>query len=109
MVAKINTGPSRSLLLTFEIEGETQVAAGLDYIGKELKDFKKPLQKCSQMLLSAWDKNFSSQGSELGEPWQALSPKYAAWKAKRYPGKGILERTGEMRKSFNAAVTPVSA
>jgi phage gpG-like protein len=32
--------------------------------------------------------------------WAALSPGYAAWKAKRYPGAKILERTGALRASL---------
>jgi len=109
MVANLNTGTPRHLILSFEIEGEKQISAGLDYVGKELKDFRKPLKKSSELLLKTWEQNFDAQGSTLGEPWQRLSPKYAAWKAKRYPGKGILVRTGKMRKSFRDSVTSVSA
>lgn len=45
---------------------------------------------------------FNTEGSALGKKWAPLKPSYAAWKAKRYPGKGILERTGRMRKLFRA-------
>jgi len=31
-----------------------------------------------------------------GRPWQKLSPGYAAWKDKRYPGQPILRATGKM-------------
>jgi phage gpG-like protein len=34
--------------------------------------------------------HFNSQGSYTGEPWQPLSPNYAAWKAAHMPGAGIL-------------------
>jgi phage gpG-like protein len=38
-----------------------------------------------------------------GKPkrWAALSPKYAAWKAKHYPGKPILQRSGAMMSGFD--------
>jgi len=29
-----------------------------------------------------------------------LSPRYAAWKAKKYPGRKILERTGGLKRSI---------
>ena len=32
--------------------------------------------------------------------WRALSPAYAAWKAKKYPGRPILVRTGDLRDSL---------
>jgi hypothetical protein len=31
--------------------------------------------------------------------WAPLSPEYAAWKARHFPDKGILERTGRLRES----------
>ena len=34
-----------------------------------------------------------------GEPWARLSPRYAAWKTKRYPGQPILRATGTMLDS----------
>ena len=30
-------------------------------------------------------------------PWQQLTPKYASWKSKRYPGEPILRQTGLMQ------------
>ena len=38
--------------------------------------------------------------------WAPLSPQYAAWKARFYPGAGILVRTGAY---FEAATTPGGA
>jgi phage gpG-like protein len=32
--------------------------------------------------------------------WKPLSPRYAAWKAKRYPGRRILRLTGKLRSSL---------
>jgi phage gpG-like protein len=34
--------------------------------------------------------------------WVALDPEYAAWKAKKFPGKGILEATGALRESLTS-------
>jgi hypothetical protein len=34
-----------------------------------------------------------------GRPWAQLNPRYAAWKAKKYPGQPILRATGTMLDS----------
>jgi len=39
-------------------------------------------------------------GRFAGGRWAPLSPRYAAWKKKAFPGMGILEATGELRDSF---------
>jgi phage gpG-like protein len=41
---------------------------------------------------------FAAEG--LPGPWAPLSPAYAAWKAKRYPGKSILRRTDRLYESL---------
>lgn len=54
---------------------------------------------------------FDAQG--LPTRWPALSPRYAAWKARRFPGRGILVLTGDLVDSLTTegsrgifAVTP---
>ncbi len=44
--------------------------------------------------------HFTSQGQYSGEVWKPLSPKYAAWKEKHYPGMGILRRQDRLFKSL---------
>jgi len=34
-----------------------------------------------------------------GQPWKRLTPRYAEWKANRFPGEPILRRTGAMLDS----------
>jgi hypothetical protein len=42
----------------------------------------------------AFREQFDSQGVRLtGEVWAPLSPRYAAWKARHFPGMPILRRT----------------
>ena len=43
---------------------------------------------------------FETQGRIIGETWKPLNKKYAIWKSKHYPGKGILEATGKMKSGF---------
>lgn len=44
--------------------------------------------------------HFTSQGQYSGEAWKPLSPSYAAWKEKHYPGMGILRRQDRLFKSL---------
>lgn len=59
--------------------------------------------------------HFDSGGSYSGDQWAPLSPRYAAWKEKHYPGKGILRREDDLFKSLQDGpdkvlrVTPDSA
>ena len=49
---------------------------------------------------------FRSEGAEGGERWQELSAEYAEWKEARYPGKAILERTGDLKASLTSGSDP---
>ncbi len=46
---------------------------------------------------------FRSQGGYAGTTWQPLNPNYAAWKARYYAGKPIMQLTGRLYESF---ITP---
>lgn len=41
-----------------------------------------------------------------GDRWPQLSPRYAAWKAIHFPGKPILVRTGNLRRSMTEEGAP---
>ena len=44
---------------------------------------------------------FDSEGARSPSGrWRPLSAKYAAWKARRFPGAKILERTGALKRSL---------
>ena len=56
-----------------------------------------------------WRNQFETEGRFAGDAWAPLSPVYALQKAARYPGKGILVATGQMRRAVDTperAVTP---
>lgn len=43
---------------------------------------------------------FASEGAMAGSRWAPLSPAYARWKAKRFPGRKIMQRKGKLRRSL---------
>lgn len=56
-----------------------------------------------------WKYQFDSEGRFAGPGWTPLSPVYALQKARRYPGRGILHASGDMRRAADSperSVTP---
>ncbi|WP_233531561.1 phage virion morphogenesis protein [Antrihabitans sp. YC2-6] len=81
----------------------------LDQIGADVKDLRGAMQDVGESAkLFFGGQVFASRGGVIGEPWQRLSPDYAAWKAKKYPGRPVLIRRGLMQRSFHYRSTPMS-
>ncbi len=56
-----------------------------------------------------WRRQFNTEGRFAGDGWAPLSPAYAILKARRFPGKPILQATGTMRRAADnpeRSVTP---
>jgi phage gpG-like protein len=49
---------------------------------------------------------FASEGASGGPRWPALSPAYAKAKRRRFPGRKIMTRTGELRNSLTRKADP---
>jgi phage gpG-like protein len=48
-----------------------------------------------------WKKQFAQEGGYTNRSrWSPLSPRYAAWKQRHYPGKPILQLTGALFNSL---------
>ena len=87
--------------LSFDIEGDKQISRRLLIASKGFKDFRKPFDKTGKYLRDFIKEDvFETRGSVIGETWKPLSKKYAIWKSQHYPGKGILEATGNMKSGF---------
>lgn len=86
--------------LTFAIEGYERVSVGLSRWARQIRDFR-PFwrQYVAPWFFAALVKHFHNQGILVGG-WRPLSPRYAAWKARRYPGKTILRRTDRLIRSL---------
>jgi phage gpG-like protein len=94
------------LEIRWNIEGQDQLVRRLRGISHNLKDWKPAFQESVDNLKDTFSNDvFETRGRAIGESWAPLSPAYAARKASRYPGKGILEATGKMRRSFQTRAT----
>ena len=51
-------------------------------------------------------RQFATEGAEGGTAWVSLSDAYGTWKEIHYPGKPILQRTGELMASLTSPTAP---
>jgi phage gpG-like protein len=85
------------------IQGSDKVKKELNKIMSRLSDFSSDFQAMGVDLVRFYSTiPFVSRGSVYGGYWTPLNKAYEAWKAKKYPGRPILVRTGKMQQSFKA-------
>lgn len=93
--------------IEWKIEGEQALSRKLMGLANDLKDFRQPLGQSAHYLRQLYSRDvFDTKGGAISESWARLSPATVAAKARSgYGGKGILERTGRMRKAFRHIVS----
>jgi len=93
-----------SLRLEWSLQGEKQLSRRIRRINSEVGDWTGAFKETAEKLEDTFrNEVFKTEGRAIGEKWEPLSPAYKQWKQQNYPGKGILERTGEMRSNFDSA------
>lgn len=98
-----------SLDMKLEVEGAEQVKKMLTDLGLSVRDLKGAMTDVGDRAKKYFGGQvFASRGGVLGQPWPRLSPAYAAQKAKRYPGRPVLVRTGVMQRSFVSRASTMS-
>ncbi len=86
--------------MTFDFYGDTQIDRTLTRVIDSAQDFSPAWDEMADKFVASQRRQFSTEGGHASGGWPALSPDYAAWKAKHFPGKGILERTGALKASL---------
>jgi len=71
-----------------------------------LRDLNPVWGDLHQIFMDFMKRVFDAQGAYGGKQWAPLSPGYAAWKARHYPGKPILQLRGRLYPSFTKAEDP---
>lgn len=93
-------GPMGLLRLVLAVEGQADVDVSLSRFGAEIADWREFWVKWfGPKFFEDVQANFDREGAAVGG-WKPLSPAYAAWKARHYPGRKILERTLRLRRSL---------
>lgn len=87
--------------ISWTIEGEKQISRNLLLLAGRVKDWTPAFAETAYELKNIFSGPvFDSEGGVIDEHWAPLSKAYAYRKAKKFPGKGILEATGKMRSGF---------
>ncbi len=88
------------LIISFSIEGETQLLRKLEGVEQEFKDWTPEFRKTGRMLRKTFRDNFAGEGNMLGKPWAPLAARTLQEKRRLGYPDDILVRTGKMRDSF---------
>jgi phage gpG-like protein len=86
--------------IRFEFFGEEQVNRTIMRTVDAADDATPAWEVLAKSFQLAQRKQFRSEGLYGSGGWAPLSPRYAAWKARHYPGAPILVRTGDLRDSL---------
>jgi phage gpG-like protein len=86
--------------ITLDFAGENQLDRELARVKGRVEDASPAFDIMADYAARELLKNFTTQGGHASGRWAPLSPRYARWKAKRYPGAPILVRTGAMRREL---------
>lgn len=99
-----------SLDIKLEVKGDKEIKQMLTGVGLDVKDLRGAMKSVGGNISYNYfgGKVFASRGQIIGQPWAKLSDRYAAQKAKRWPGRIPLVRTGVMRQSWKYTTTPMS-
>lgn len=88
------------------VQGADQVQRDLGAAVARIQD----LRPAWPQVYAAWRAQerelFATQGRSADLAWPRLSPGYAAWKARRFPGKTLLRRTDRLYDSLTASAYP---
>ena len=89
------------LQIEVTVTGSKEIQQRLTKMGRDLYMLRSAMNAIGENLGKYYrDVGFASQGGVFGAKWPRLNPRYAAYKAKKYPGRSPLVRTGQMQRSF---------
>ena len=89
------------LKVTVTISGEKRIIAQLKSVSDAFTNWKPELQSVGDFLKEFYTNDvFETEGSVIGRKWRPLSEQYEFQKRKLYPGRGILEATGTLRRGY---------
>lgn len=86
--------------LTLTFYGDTQVDRTLERMAGDVEDARPAWEVLAERFRNNELRQFRTEGQHASGGWAPLSADYAAWKARHYPGKPILERTGDLKRSL---------
>src|SRR5690349_17068240 len=93
--------------MKISLSGITELTGNLDKLRSVIKTGLKPeLEKAGQWYMDFLQNDvFGTEGGVYGASWQPINQRYAKRKAQKYPGRGVLERTGKLKRSWKLQAT----
>ena len=82
-----------------DTEGADDAERAIQRLIVGLRDLRSFWPSVVPLFIGWMRRQFETQGGYGGQPWAPLSAEYAAWKAARYPGRGILVAEGDLRQA----------
>lgn len=88
------------------IKGDGDVLKLMGKLEHVLGHMKPVLEPVGEYLQKFYSGDvFTTEGQIIGETWAGLKESTVRQKVKKYPGRGILEASGSMMKSFDVQTT----
>jgi phage gpG-like protein len=84
----------------FEAPGQPAKVIGFSRLAAAISDWSTFWPVFARRFWEFMGEEFASEGSSTGSTWAPLSPRYAAWKLRRFGPKGILQRRGRLLASL---------
>jgi hypothetical protein len=96
--------------IRFTIQGDKELTEKLRKFGVSVLDLSDSMDKTGDYLTRFFSGEvFASRGQIFGKPWPSLNDNYAAFKARTFPGRPPLIRSGLMNRSFKHKSTKLTA
>jgi phage gpG-like protein len=89
-----------------DIAGEIQMDRGIARFSGGVSDYRPIWPVMADVFYAMERRQFQTEGEEGGKPWPQLSEPYARWKQVHYPGRPILQRTGDLMRSLTSQHDP---
>jgi hypothetical protein len=92
------------------VQGDSEMIQKLRKFGVSVLDLSDSMDETGSYLTTFFSGEvFASRGQVFDKPWPALSDNYAAHKARTFPGRPPLIRSGLMNRSFRHKSTRLTA
>lgn len=96
--------------INLTVQGDKEFIAKLRKFGVSVLDLSDSMDETGSYLTRFFSGEvFASRGQVFGKPWASLNDNYAAFKARTFPGRPPLIRSGLMNRSFKHKSTKLTA
>lgn len=100
---------SNLLKINIQVTGDKALMEALRRTSGNMTDFRDELSTVGDFLVDFYkEKLFATDGALLGERWAPLSSGYLISKTKKFGRKGVLDRTGTMRRNYDHKAEPMT-